>query len=228
MKQIKRFEGGVKDIDEKGIVTFYFSAFNNFDSDNDKTLPGAFLKTFSENKDRVRHFKNHDSRLAAGVIKELGEDSYGAWARSQLILGTQTGRDTYEEYKAGAIKEHSFGYEYIKYSDQPDPNDKYRRLRTVSEYKLWEVSSLTSWGANELTSVIDVKNEKSISEYLDMLMKLQKGQFTDEYLLQVESKMNECLQYLQTLKTTTLNKPEDEPFDAIKYLQDNLKILKHG
>lgn len=225
MSLIKHFEGGIKDIDEKGIVTFYFSAFNNYDSDNDKTMPGAFLKTIRENSERVRHFKNHNSGMACGVIKELGEDSYGAWARSQLIMGTPCGRDTYEEYKAGAIKEHSFGFDYVKYSDEKDPDNPWSRRRTVTEYKLWEVSSLTSWGANELTAVIDIKNEKAINDYLDTLLRLKKGQFTDEYLASIETKISDCLKYLQTLKTTTSPKPGDEPFDAIKYLQNNLKIL---
>lgn len=225
MKLIKAFEGGVKELDDKGVVTFYFSAFGNKDSDNDITLPGSFLKTIAENKDRVRHFKNHDSRLAPGVIKEIGEDAFGAWARSQLIMGTVLGRETYEEYKAGAIKEHSFGFDYVKYSDVKDPEDPWKRVRTVTEYKLWEVSSLNSWGANERTQVIDLKNQKQVDEYLDLLLKLQKGQFTDEYLANVELKINECLKYLQTLKTTTSPKPGDEPFDAVKYVQNNFKLL---
>ena len=225
MSQIKHFEGGIKDVDEKGVVTFYFSAFNNWDSDNDRTMPGAFQKTMKENFNRIRHFKNHDSRLACGVLKELGEDTYGAWGRSQLILGTQTGRDTHEEYKVGAIKEHSFGYDYVKYSDEKDPDNPWSRRRTVTEYKLWEVSSLTSWGANELTAVIDIKNEKAVNDYLDVLLKLKKGQFTDEYLASVEAKISDCLKYLQTLKTTTQKEPGDEPFDGFTYLKNNLKIL---
>jgi HK97 family phage prohead protease len=226
MKIIKTFEGGLKDLDATtGQVTFYFSAFNNLDSDNDITLPGAFLKTIIENKERIRHFKNHDSRLAPGVIKELGEDTFGAWARSQLIMGTMLGKETFEEYKAGAIKEHSFGFDYVKYSDVKDPKDPWSRVRTVTEYKLWEVSSLNSWGANERTQVIDLKNQKQADEYLDILLKLKKGQFTDEYLQNIELKISECLKYLQTLKTTTQIEPGDKPFDAITYLKTNLKIL---
>ena len=217
MRHIKFLDGGVKDVDEKGIVTFYFSVFNNLDSDNDITKPGAFLKTIKENKDRVRHFKNHNTNLAVGVIKELGEDEYGAWARSQLILGTQNGKDTYEEYKAEAIKEHSFGFDYIKYNDvRPEGGDPWDRTRTVTEYKLWEVSSLTTWGANELTAVIDIKNEKELMSEFDRLIKLSRGDFTDEYLEKLETKINEILQHLKTLRTTTPPEPEFEPLTVLK------------
>jgi HK97 family phage prohead protease len=223
MKRQKLLIGGLKDIDEKGVVTFYFSAFGNRDSDGDITLPGAFKKTFSENKERVRHFKNHDSRLTPGVVKELGEDTFGAWARSQLILGTQLGRDTYEEYKAGAIKEHSFGFEYTKWNTTEDPGTR-ERTRTVSEYKLWEVSSLNSWGANPLTYTVDVKSEKDLIEYFDVLLSLQKGQFSDEYLKTVELKIKQIEQHIKTLNTTTPKEPGDKPFSAVEFLSNNLKF----
>lgn len=223
MKCQKLFIGGLKELDDKGVVTFYFSAFGNKDSDGDVTLPGAFKKTISENKARIRHFKNHRSDQTPGVIQEIGEDSFGAWARSQLILGTQLGRDTYEEYKAGAIKEHSFGYEYVKWNDEQDPDTR-QRTRTVTEYKLWEVSSLNSWGANPMTYVIDVKNEKDMLEYFDVLLRLQKGQFTDEYLAQVQRRIIEVEAHLKSLKTTTLPEPGNEPISAVTYLKNNIKF----
>jgi hypothetical protein len=213
---------GLKDMDEKGIVTFYFNSFDNVDSDGDMSKKGAFLKTISENRGRIKHFKNHNFYATPGVIKELGEDEKGAWARSQLIMGTQLGRDTYEEYKAGAITEHSFAYDVIKSTKNP------AGFREISEYKLWEVSSLTAWGANSQTPVIDVKNEKALLSELDKLTKLAKGEFTDEYLAKVEENITKILKHLQSLRESTQIEPPPEPFDAIKYLQDNLKILKHG
>lgn len=207
-------------MDEKGIVTFYFNAFDNVDSDNDMTRKGAFVKTMTDNKGRIKHFKNHNIYQTPGVLKELGEDETGAWGRSQLIIGTQLGKDTYEEYKAGAITEHSFGYDVIKSLKNPSG------YREVLEYKLYEVSSLNAWGANPMTSVIDVKNEKQLMDELDILTKLTKGEFTDEYLTRVESKISDILQHLKTLRDTTPPEPEPKPFDAIKYLQTNLKLLK--
>jgi uncharacterized protein len=222
MNGYKYLDSPVKDIDEKGIVTFYFSKFDNIDSDNDITKKGAFAKTIVENAKRIKHVKNHDIYVVPGVLKELGEDDFGAWARSQLILSTQTGHDTFEEYKAGAITEHSFRFDYIKFEDIADPQDKYNRVRTVTEYKLWEVSSLTGWGANEMTPVIDIKSEAKLWHDLEVLLKLQKGQFSDEYLQKAERKINEILKHLQTLRATT-KEPEPEPLIE---LYKHLNILK--
>lgn len=217
--ELKRCDLGTKDLDEKGIVTFYFNAFDNVDSDNDMTRKGAFLKTMTDQKGRIKHFKNHNIYLSPGVIKEMGEDDRGAWARSSLIMGTQLGRETYEEYKAGAITKHSFGYDVIKSLKNP------QGFREITEYKLWEVSSLNAWGANSQTSVIDIKNEKQLLDELDKLLKLSKGDFTDDYLKRVETKISEILKHLETLRDTT-PEPGPEPFDAVKYLQTNLNILK--
>ena len=149
MKEFKKLEYDIKDIDDKRIVTFYYNAFGNEDSDGDITNESTHTKTQKEGIKRVKHFKNHNYTLTPGVIKELGTDSFGAWARSQLIMKTQLGADTYEEYKAGAITEHSFGFDILS----RDKEDK----RLITEVKLWEVSSLSHWGANEMTPVIDIK-----------------------------------------------------------------------
>jgi HK97 family phage prohead protease len=217
--ELKVYTGGLKDLDEKGIVTFYFNSFGNVDSDGDMTKIGAFTKTFTDNKGRIKHFKNHNIYQSPGVIKELGEDQTGAWARSNMIMGTQLGRETYEEYKAGAITEHSFGYDVVKSLKNP------LGYRELTELKVWEVSSLNAWGANSSTPVIDVKNEKELFLYLETLTKLAKGDFTDEYLANIENKIKEISQHLLTLRATTLSEPEHEPFNAIKYLQTNLKLL---
>jgi len=216
--ELKKCDIGVKDMDEKGFVRFYFNAFDNVDSDNDMTKKGAFIKTMTDQKGRIKHFKNHNIYQSPGVIKEMGEDERGAWAGSQLILGTQLGRETHEEYKAGAITEHSFGYDVVRSVKNP------QGYREITEYKLWEVSSLNAWGANQNTPMIDVKNEKQLLEELDKLVKLTKGDFTDEYLTRVETKITEILTHLKTLRDTTFE-PGPEPFDAVTYLKTNLKIL---
>jgi HK97 family phage prohead protease len=216
--ELKIFSGELKDLDEKGLVTFYFNSFNNVDSDKDMSMPGSFTKTMTDQKGRIKHFKNHNIYQSPGVIKSMGEDQKGAWAQSQLIMGTQLGRDTYEEYKAGAITEHSFGYDVIRSLKNPSG------YREITEYKLWEVSSLNAWGANSDTPMIDIKDEKQLLIQFDLLLKLSKGDFTDEYLNKIELKINEIIKHIKTLRDTTLE-PEPEPFDAMKYLQTNLKLL---
>jgi HK97 family phage prohead protease len=166
MKEYKSFNYEIKALDDKGIVQFYANVFNTLDTDRDISLPGSFSKTIVENGKRCRHFKMHDRTMMPGVLTELKEDSTGLLCTSQLIMGTQLGRETFEEYKAlfSADKqmEHSVGVNAIKY-EVTDPDDWEKRIRTVSEWKLWEVSTLTSWGANDKSLAISIKDMEGMS-----------------------------------------------------------------
>jgi HK97 family phage prohead protease len=160
MKTFKSFEYEVKDVDEKGTVVFYANAFTNRDSDGDISMPGSFDKTLNENRRRLRHLKWHDTRYMPGAIKEIGPDDYGLLVKSQLILNTQLGKETYEEYKAlaavGQRMEHSVAVSPIKFADK-------NGAREVYEWKLYEVSTLNAWGANELSITSEIKSLKDIT-----------------------------------------------------------------
>jgi HK97 family phage prohead protease len=146
----------IKDLDEKGIVQFYANTFGVVDTDKDCSLPGSFVKTIGENSGRLRHLKWHDNRFMPGVIKEIKEDQIGLFVTSKLIMNTQLGRETYEEYKAmfeaNKQMEHSVKVEAVKY------DFKTAGVREVSEWKLWEVSTLNAWGANKESVAISLKN----------------------------------------------------------------------
>lgn len=180
--------GHVKDVDtEKGVIKAYYSVIGNIDSDNDIVEPGAGTKTIQERgpngSDRVKHLKYHDTRMAPGKIIELGEDEFGGYFVSKLSNST-LGRDTLLEYQERIISEHSFGFERIKeFKDESGINH-------ITEYRLWEVSSLAAWGANPLTRTDYVKNLQSEDGLLkainDMTDRLKIGTFSDEYLERVE------------------------------------------
>lgn len=160
----------LKDFDtNKGIVSFYFSNFNSKDSDNDIIKPGAFTKTIQENRKRIKHLKNHNMTQAPGTIIDIAEDSVGAYAVSQLVKST-LGRDTLLEYEGGVITEHSMGFQVIK-----EQFDQFSGANIIQEVKLWEVSSLTAWGANENTPVIGVKSEEEILKQLQSIESLLKS-----------------------------------------------------
>jgi HK97 family phage prohead protease len=146
----------IKSLDEKGIVQFYANTFGLVDTDKDRSLPGSFVKTISENVGRMRHLKWHDPRMMPGVIQEIKEDQVGLHVTSKLILSTQLGRETYEEYKAmfeaGKQMEHSVKVEAVKF------DFKTEGIREVSEWKLWEVSTLNAWGANKDSVAISLKH----------------------------------------------------------------------
>lgn len=149
----------LKDIDLKtGQVAFYFSAYNVKDSDGDIILPGAFKKTFKENKSRIKHLYNHDRTQSPGVITELGDDEKGAFAVSQLYKAPHTvGTNVHIEYESGGITEHSMGFRVIR-----ETMDRAAEANIIKEISLWEVSSLTAWGANQFTPVIGVKDVKEL------------------------------------------------------------------
>ena len=192
--EYKSCQTEIKDLDENtGTVVFYGAVFGNEDLGGDTLMNGAATKTIRENFKNIRHFKHHNSTLMPGVIKEITEDSYGILVKSDLILSTQIGKETYEEYKAMASAkksmDHSIGYSTIKFDeDRKDPNKLKRILR---EIKLYEFSTLTAWGMNPLAQTVSVKNLEQLDfnlllteqKYFDQLLKCR---FTDAKLEHIE------------------------------------------
>ena len=229
MKEFVSCSYEIKAIDEKGLVTFYANAFNNMDAQRDISLPGSFGKTIKENGKRIRHFKYHDHRMMPGVVVDLKEDDYGLLVTSQLILDTQLGKETYEEYKAmfaaGKQMEHSIGCNAVKY-EVTDPDDWEKRVRTVSEWRLWEVSTLTAWGANDRALAVSLKDlegasrEEIESEIVFLKGLLNINSYAELKLEQIEKQMN----FLQTLKAG--RQPELQATTDRTTLNEFREILK--
>ena len=115
----------IKDMDQKqGIVTGYFNAFNNVDSDGDIIRPGAFTKTISENgpaslKPRIKHLMNHDVSQVPGVLQVLKEDATGLYYESKA--GSHAlGQDFLKMVDSGIITEHSIGFKTVKRNQLQD------------------------------------------------------------------------------------------------------------
>ena len=178
----------VKDIDNKGMVVFYASVFNTPDRVKDIVDNGAYAKTINESFKEIQHYKNHDSTLMPGVVQELKEDEHGLLTRSKLILKTQLGMETYEEYKAmaesGKSMGHSIGYYPVKEKADGDFNH-------LKEIMLFEVSSLTKRAAHPdaLTQSIKSINEMDLNELIKeevFYNNLLKCNFTDIKLEKLE------------------------------------------
>jgi len=167
-------------------VAVYANAFGNEDSDGDISSHGAFSKTLKENIGRIKWFLNHDPRINIGVpfLEGSKEDSFGLLSVGQLNLKKQVGRDTFEDYKLhaehGRTLEHSIGFE-IEKSHHEEKDDA--KIRVITEYKLWEMSTLTAWGANENTPLVDMKSLDSTLELLETQLKYN---YSDERLNKVE------------------------------------------
>lgn len=216
MKQIlyKSCLSEVKDIDEKGIVSFYGSIFNSPDRVKDVVDQGSYTKTISESFKEIQHYKNHDNTLMPGVIQELKQDNIGLLSRSKLILGTQLGKETYEEYKAmaeaGKSMGHSIGYSTIR----EELRDGYNHLK---EIKLFELSTLTKRAAHPDAISIDIKSFENMS--VDELIKeesfytaLLKCEFTDSKLENIEMLKNHLISLIESRRKTApdFNAPKFE------------------
>lgn len=216
MKQYKDFNSQIKDLDEKGRVLVAANAIGNVDSDNDISKEGSFDKTLREGFKRVKWLLNHGDILL-GVPIEGKQNGKYLEMLGQLNMKKQISRDIYEDYKLyaehGKTLEHSIGVNAIKWSMKDD-------VREVTEWKLWEYSTLTRWGANEDTPMLGIKEAKSNEDALQMLdLMLRKGKYSDERFNLIENKIKELKSLIQEpVITTQENEPSSRDWSIITKL----------
>jgi HK97 family phage prohead protease len=198
----KNLSQGISDVDvKKGIVTGYFSSFDNMDSDGDVIRKGAFTKTINENFQRVRHLLDHDATKSVGKILSLKEDNKGLYYESKAGRHT-LGRDFLLMVEDGLISEHSIGFVTIKQKKMGHYNE-------ISEVKLYEGSSLQGWGANEMTPITGMKSYENISFMMDNIMRAIKGgKYTDETFAKLELQFLQLQKELNALKELSVETPE--------------------
>lgn len=209
--KFKNISYDIKDFDEKqGIVVAYANVYGVKDSDGDISAKGSFLKTVPENFNRIGVFKNHDPNRPVGIPLEIDpRDSYGLLTKTKFDLSITDGKEMYNHIKFkqenNRNTELSIGYEVIK-RDQ-----KSRSI--ITEYKLWEYSFLTAWGANSLSLVEDVKNMKSVDEAFIYLSKAYDFDFNDTTKIELE----QILKSLDNKEPLATNTFKEEPTaDQIK------------
>lgn len=177
----KHFVSEIKGLDEaEGYVEAYPCVYNNVDSDNDISMPGCMVKTATENFKKIRVYKNH-SGIIIGVPKSIdANDMYGLKTGTQFNLKTDDGRNMFWDVKMihdnGQDADLSFGYEVMKRNEK----DK----RRIEEYKLWEYSFLTTWGANPMSTVTGMKSMTDVMEHLTKMYNLP---YSDTRLIQIEN-----------------------------------------
>jgi len=201
----KSLKSQVKDIDSKGLVVVAANAFGNVDVQGDMSMTGSFAKTIQENFNRVKWFLNHDTTLLLGVPVAAQETPQYLEITGQLNMNKEMSRNIFEDYKLyaeyGKTLEHSIGVDAIKWSQEGT-------IRKVSEWRLWEFSTLTAWGANENTPMLSIKDAKSEMDWLNL--RLDKGKYTDEKFLEIEKQ----IQLLKSLiEEPAIATPTTEPID---------------
>lgn len=228
----------VKDIDgKKGIITGYFAHFNNEDSDGDIIIPGAFAKTIRERgpestRPRVKHLRNHLIYEPIGVLQVLKEDAIGLYYESKP--GTHfIGQDSIKMIESGLITEHSFGFETVKQQVIAEGEDDWLRAgrkRILQELKLWEGSSLTGFGANEMTGPATIKS-KDKDNYIKMISNRQKAlekfcHNTDATDETIELLLIECKQLSQFILDFSQQTTEPEPTSTLPGIVETIQNFR--
>lgn len=217
----KQISYDLKDLDEsKGVVVAYANAYNNVDSDGDISAPGSFNKTVTENFKRIRVLKDHNPTMMIGVPLDINaKDSYGLLTTSQFNMNKPLGKDMFTDVKLmhenGLNAELSIGYQVLQ-RDQKNKN-------IIKEYKLMEYSFLSSWAANELATVQDIKGIKSHYGILELIEKSYNLNYSDQRLRQIETILKALTE--EPGETSTKN---DEPLKLelleVKNLLSSFKI----
>ena len=216
--EFKQLSYNLKDLDEtKGEVIAYANAYNFEDSDKDISAYGSFDKTVNENFKRIRVLKDHNPTLMIGVPLSIDtKDTYGLLTHTKFNLKKDLGRDMFEDVKLmhenGLNAELSIGYKVM----QRDVKNK----NIINEYKLMEYSFLSSWGANELSTVQGIKSIKSHYGVMELLTKAYNLPYSDARLIKIET-------LLKSLSNEPLedNTPNEQPIiEQIKSFRQSLII----
>lgn len=163
----------LKDMDKgKRTAIIAHATYDNIDRVDDISRKGMFTKSWSESKDEISFYLNHDDELAPGKVTDVYEDNEHAYTKTWL--GTHTlGNDVLIMMDEGVIKKASFGYHTIK----SNPIDvKGRKVRELKEVTHLETSVLTKIPANPKAGVRSVTKSvfysrelKDFSERLNIL-----------------------------------------------------------
>lgn len=217
----------IKDVDgRKGIVTGYFAHFDNVDADGDIIRIGAFSKTIKENgpkstRPRIKHLFNHDPSKPLGVINELKEDPNGLYYESQIGVH-ELGKDFIKMVDSGLISEHSIGYQVMQSKEIQSWNDYTKNPtnghKELTALKLYEGSSLSAWGANELTPLTGIKSVQSVIDKSESIAKFcRDSNATDETIELLLIYNKQLVQAINDLKTTqpALHREDESHVTAI-------------
>jgi hypothetical protein len=146
------------------------------------------------------------------------KDSYGLLTTTQFNMNKPLGKDMFTDVKlmhdTGLNAELSIGYQVL----QRDKGNK----NIIKEYKLMEYSFLSSWAANELATVQDIKGIKSHYGILELIEKSYDLDYSDERLKQIET----ILKALSDKEPLIIDTPKIEPLMDSKIINEFLKTLK--
>lgn len=210
----KQLSYDLKELDEaKGVITAYANAYNFKDSDGDISAFGSFEKTVNENFKRIRVLKDHNPTMMIGVPLSIDtKDTYGLLTTTQFNMNKPLGKDMFTDVKLmhenNLNAELSIGYK-VMLRDQKNKS-------IINEYKLMEYSFLSSWGANELSTVQGIKSIKSVYGTMELIQKMYDLPYSDSRLQQIET----------ILKALSNEPSEPDTLNEQPLILDTLKSFK--
>ncbi len=223
MVNTKSFEYEVKDVDiPAGVVDIYVNAYGNVDSDGDISAEGSFTKTVKENFKRIKHFYNHDSTILLGLPLEFPNNNTALQVRSRMNVEKSFVKDVISDYRLfkdnGRTLEHSIGFNVIKRDE--------KNKAIITEYKLWEYSTLSSFGANENTPFLGLKSKEAILQRMSDLVLMYNQTYSDNRLKQIEQALNTLANMKPDLSegTTLVIEPPKDDAQLIKSFREGLKL----
>ena len=147
--------------DSSGMLIGYANVYDIEDLQGDISQVGSFIKTVNENNKNMKVYKNHNREQLVGIPKELdAHDPYGLKIGAKMIMNTPLGADAYHESKFLVDNGFSSGFSIGGWVMKRNKTVK----KIVAEYKLNEVSILTSDPANQLSMVELVKSVQQQEE----------------------------------------------------------------
>lgn len=172
--EFKSFEITEHKADDTGnlVITGYGAMFHNIDSYKDIIMPGAFVNTLLERKDRIAFCYQHDTWNPIGKILEIFEDEKGLYLKVMISAAEE---DIQIKVKEGILKEMSIGYRVIEAKEEIRNGDTIRLLEKIM---LFEVSLVTI-AANPLAVITGMKSEEKhdyIMKEFDRLLSIVRNE----------------------------------------------------
>jgi HK97 family phage prohead protease len=121
-----------------GRFSGYASLFGQLDGGGDIVMPGAFGKSISRRRGRIRMLFGHDPKEPVGVWEAIGEDGRGLFVSGRLSDGVARADDLRRLIEAGALDGLSIDFRTVRATR--DGGTGHRRLH---EIELFEISIVT-------------------------------------------------------------------------------------
>ncbi len=125
-------------IDAEGRFAGYASVFNRLDSGGDIVLPGAFAKSLSKRRGRIRLLFQHDPKEPVGIWETIAEDAHGLFVTGRLVPGVPRAEALKRLIEQRALDGLSIGFRTVKASREAGTG--HRRLMEID---LYEISIVT-------------------------------------------------------------------------------------